>query len=181
MPRHVIMVATLAFAFFALQSANGQSATSAKHPVPESPLWLTYSGENGPGKGKHIVLIAADQEYRSEYALPMLAKMLAKHHGFDCTVLFSVSKDDEVDPTIKIRWEDKTVTHKIPGLEYLDKADLVILFSRLISLSDSQLAVCGRRSRFHERKRGSGRRSASGAIGIHSISRPRCWPPASTT
>ena len=107
-----------------LQSATGQLVRQAKHPVPESPLWLTYSGEDGPGKGKHIVLIAADQEYRSEYALPMLAKILAKHHGFDCTVLFSVNKDNEVDPTMKIRWEDKTVTHNIPGLEYLDKADL---------------------------------------------------------
>lgn len=139
MPRHVVMLATLAVGFLALPSAHSQPATPAKHPVPESPLWLTYLGENGPGKGKHIVLIAADQEYRSEYALPMLAKMLAKHHGFDCTVLFSVNDKNEVDPTMKIRWENKTVTHKIPGLEYLDKADLVILFSRLISLSDSQL------------------------------------------
>ncbi|MEY3911249.1 MAG: hypothetical protein RLY37_717, partial [Verrucomicrobiota bacterium] len=34
------------------------------HPVPENPQWLTYAGGEGPGKGKHIVLIAADQEYR---------------------------------------------------------------------------------------------------------------------
>jgi len=128
--------ASLITALLLLQSANGQPA---KHPVPESPLWLIYSGENGPGKGKHIVLIAADQEYRSEYALPMLAKVFAKHHGFDCTVLFSVNKKNEVDPTMKIRWEDKSVTHNIPGLEHLDKADLVILFSRLISLPDNQL------------------------------------------
>jgi hypothetical protein len=85
------------------------------------------------------VFIAADQEYRSEYALPMLAKVLAKHHGFHCTVLFSLNDKDEVDPTKKIRWEDKTVTHNVPGLEHLDKADLVILFSRLISLPEKQL------------------------------------------
>jgi type 1 glutamine amidotransferase len=54
-------------------------------------------------------------------------------------VLFSVNDKDEVDPTKKIRWEDKTVTHNIPGLEHLAKADLVILFSRLISLPDAQL------------------------------------------
>lgn len=41
------------------------------HPVPESPLWLTYPGGDGPGKGRHIVLIAADQEYRSEQSLPL--------------------------------------------------------------------------------------------------------------
>jgi hypothetical protein len=114
-------------------------AQPTKHPVPESPLWLTYAGEKGPGKGKHIVLVAAEQEYRSEYALPMLARMLAKHHGFDCTVLFSLNDKNEVDPTLKIRWEDKKVTHNIPGLEHLDKADLVIFFHRLLSLPDSQL------------------------------------------
>jgi hypothetical protein len=126
-------------ALLVLQSAAGKPEDTAKHPVPEGPLWLTYAGADGPGKGKHIVLIAADQEYRSEYALPMLARLLAKHHGFDCTVLFSLNKNNDVDPTMKIRWEDKTVTHNIPGLEYLDKADLVILFSRLISLPENQL------------------------------------------
>ncbi len=112
---------------------------SADHPVPESPLWLTFSGEDGPGKGKHVVFIAADQEYRSEQALPMLAKVFAKHHGFHCTVLFSVNDQGEVDPTKKIRWEDKSITHNIPGLEHLAKADLVVVFSRLISLPDEQL------------------------------------------
>ena len=112
---------------------------AADHPVPESPLWLTYTGEKGPGEGKHIVFIAADQEYRSEFALPMLANVLAKHHGFNCTVLFSLNAKDEVDPTLKIRWEDKSVTHNIPGLEHLAKADLVIVFSRLISLPEKQL------------------------------------------
>src|SRR5688500_17068477 len=30
---------------------------------------------DGPGKGKHVVLLAGDEEYRSEEALPMLAKI----------------------------------------------------------------------------------------------------------
>ena len=29
---------------------------AADHPVPASPLWLTYAADAGPGKGKHIVL-----------------------------------------------------------------------------------------------------------------------------
>jgi hypothetical protein len=115
------------------------TSNASEHPIPESPLWLTYTGEKGPGTGKHIVLIAADQEYRSEYSMPMLAKLLAKHHGFHCTVLFSLNKDNDVDPTQKIRWEDKTVMHNIPGLEHLAKCDLVILFSRLLSLPPEQL------------------------------------------
>ena len=109
------------------------------HPVPDSPRWLTYPGGEGPGRGKHIVLIAAEQEYRSEQSLPMLARILATRHGFDCTVLFAQNKDGLVDPTQKIRWEDKTVLHDIPGLEHLQHADLMILFSRLITLPDVQI------------------------------------------
>ena len=85
------------------------------------------------------MLIAADQEYRSEQSMPMLAAILSKHHGFDCTVLFSVNPDGEVDPTLPIRWQEEGVTHDIPGLERLADADLMILFSRLITLPDEQL------------------------------------------
>jgi len=120
-----------------LQKTHG--LTTETHPVPDSPLWLTYHGGDGPGRGKHIVLIAADQEYRSEQSMPMLAKILSHRHGFDCTVLFSLNENDEVDPTQKIRWQDKTVVHNIPGLEYLAKTDLMILFSRLITLPDEQI------------------------------------------
>lgn len=117
----------------------GELLLAAEHPVPESSLWLTYSGGEGPGKGRHIILIAAEQEYRSEYSMPMLAKLLSKHHGFDCTVLFSLNSRNEVDPTQKIRWEDKTVSHSIPGLEHLKSCDLLIVFSRLLSLPPEQL------------------------------------------
>ena len=49
----------------------------------DSQQWLTYSGDEGPGKGKRIVLITADQEYRSEQSMPMMAKVLSTHHSFD--------------------------------------------------------------------------------------------------
>ncbi len=139
--RLVWLTLRLAFTVGALCTfaINVGPLNAGEHPVHDSPLWLTYSGESGPGVGKHIVLIAADQEYRSEYSMPMLARLLAKHHGFHCTVLFSLNKDNDVDPTQKIRWEDKSVTHNIPGLEHLEKCDLVILFSRLLSLPPEQL------------------------------------------
>jgi hypothetical protein len=72
---------------------NGLEAQLGKPKTTgaQSELWLTYSGGKGPGKGRHVVLIAAEQEYRSEQSMPMLAKVLSKHHGFDCTVLFSVN------------------------------------------------------------------------------------------
>ena len=55
---------------------------------------VVYEGGEGPGRGKHIVLISGDEEYRSEEALPQLGKILAKHHGFKCTVLFPIDPQD---------------------------------------------------------------------------------------
>ena len=60
---------------------------------PDDP-WLVFEGGDGPGKGKHIVLLSGDEEYRSEEAMPQLGKILSKHHGFKCTVLFAIDKKD---------------------------------------------------------------------------------------
>src|SRR6185295_8759840 len=105
------------------------------HAADDEP-WLTYAGGEGPGKGKKIVLIAADQEYRSEQSMPMLAKILSTHHGFDCTVLFGVNERGEVDPTMPVYPEKgkELRPHHIPGLEQLASADLVIFFTRLLTL-----------------------------------------------
>jgi hypothetical protein len=113
------------------------------HPVPENPQWLTYPGGDGPGKGKHIVLIAADQEYRSEQALPMMAKILSVRHGFDCTVLFGVNERGEVDPTMPVYpergKEAEFRPHHIPGLEHLASAELVVFFTRLLTLPKPEM------------------------------------------
>ena len=102
----------------------------------EAPLWLDYPGADGPGKGRRIVLIAADQEYRSEHSMPMLARILSTRHGFDCTVLFGVNEKGEVDPTLPVYPEKGRPLreHHIPGLEHLATADLVIFFPRLLTL-----------------------------------------------
>jgi hypothetical protein len=102
----------------------------------DGPQWLTYPGGDGPGKGKRIVIIAADQEYRSEESMPMLAKILSTHHGFDCTVLFGVNDQGEVDPTMPVYPEKgkPLKEHHIPGLEHLASADLVVFFARLLTL-----------------------------------------------
>lgn len=92
---------------------------------------LSYSGGRGPGQGKHIVLVAGDQEYRSEESLPALAKILATRHGFRCTVLFSINRQSgEIDP--------ETIDN-IPGLEALRSADLLVLFARMLELPDGQM------------------------------------------
>ena len=75
----------------------------------------------GPGKGKHIVLMAGDEEYRSEEALPMLAKILSQKHGFKCTVLFSVNDDGTINP-------NKSESLSNPAA--LDSADAIIMSLR---------------------------------------------------
>ena len=56
---------------------------------------LVFSGDAAkPGQNKHVVLIAGDDEYRSEEAMPMLAQILADQ-GFKCTVLFSMDKNNQ--------------------------------------------------------------------------------------
>src|SRR5437588_3431911 len=102
-------------------------STSAQAADP----WLALEGGEGPGKGKHIVLVSGDEEYRSEEALPQLGKILARHHGFKCTVLFAIDpKDGTINPNIK---------SNIPGLKVLKTADLLILFTRMRDLPDDQM------------------------------------------
>src|SRR5690606_37001782 len=93
--------------------------------------WVSYEGQQGAGKGKHIVLVSGDEEYRSEEALPMLARILATHHGFKCTVLFAINPESgEIDPEHQ---------NNIPGLEQLQSADLMVLFTRFRELPDEQM------------------------------------------
>jgi len=51
---------------------------------------VRYAAGKGPGQGRQIVFLSGDEEYRSEEGFPMLAKILAAKHGFNCTVLFTL-------------------------------------------------------------------------------------------
>jgi hypothetical protein len=92
---------------------------------------LVLEGGRGAGRGKHVVLVSGDEEYRSEEALPQLAKILSTHHGFKCTVLFAI------DPATGVI--DPNRNDNIPGLEALASADLMILFTRFRDLPDDQM------------------------------------------
>ena len=71
------------------------AATTVRAETPG----VVLQGKTGPAAGKHVVLIAADDEYRSEELIPQLAKILAVHHGCKCTVLFAVDpKTGFIDP-----------------------------------------------------------------------------------
>lgn len=92
--------------------------------------WLTFEGTEE--NGQHVVLVTGDEEYRSEEALPQLAKILSKHHGFKCTVLFAQHPEK---PGIV----NANYVQNIPGLEVLDNADMMVIFTRFRALPDDQM------------------------------------------
>ncbi|MEI9892607.1 MAG: hypothetical protein WDN28_01470 [Chthoniobacter sp.] len=108
LPRSIVpLVAALAATAFSAQA--------------EEKTWLTFEGKEGPGKGKRVVLLAGDEEYRSEESLPMLAKILSQRLGFDTTVLFSVEDDGRINPN-----RNDALSHP----EALDSADAVVMALR---------------------------------------------------
>ncbi|MCA9063227.1 MAG: ThuA domain-containing protein [Planctomycetaceae bacterium] len=72
---------------------------------------------------KHIVLVAGDEEYRSEEAMPMLAKILSQKHGFKCTVVFAMGPDGA-------DYIDSNNQRGLRGLSALETADLMIIGTR---------------------------------------------------
>lgn len=107
-------------ALLAMQCATGQKIADYR---------LDYKGKSGPGKGKHIVFIASDHEYRSEESLPALARILAKRFGFDCTVIFGLDEEGNILPG----------SSNLRGLEVLEDADLMVIFARFLNLADEEM------------------------------------------
>jgi putative membrane-bound dehydrogenase-like protein len=89
---------------------------------------VVYKAGNS-SKGKHLVFVASDHEYRAEETLPALARILAVHHGFDCTVLFGLNKEGEIEAGAS----------NIPGLEVLKDADGMVIFTRFLALPADQM------------------------------------------
>ena len=93
--------------------------------------FLQFNGKSGPGDGKNIVLISGDDEYRSEESMPMMAKILSEHYGFNTTVLFPIEPETgNIVPSYQ---------NNIPGLEHLKHADLVIMLIRFRDLPMDQM------------------------------------------
>lgn len=122
--RHVVLTLASASMSFGVASAQEPAARAPFTP-------LSYDGGVGAGSGKHVVLVAGDEEYRSEEALPQLARILSAQHGFRCTVLFSM------DPAAGVIDPEKR--EHIPGLAALDGADLLVLFTRFRRLPDEDM------------------------------------------
>ena len=115
--------------FFACKDEKRATSVTTKEE-PEVIEWLTFEGS--AENGQHIVFISGDEEYRSEEALPQLAKILSKHHGFKCTVLFA---QDPAKPGVI----NANYVKNIPGLEALETADMMVIFTRFRALPDEQM------------------------------------------
>jgi hypothetical protein len=91
---------------------------------------VSYPAKGGPGQGRHVVLLAGDEEYRSEEGLPMLAKILSQRHGFKTTVLFSVDPDGTINPK-----SSKSLSNPAA----LDTADAVVILLRFRAWPDEDM------------------------------------------
>ncbi len=93
---------------------------------------LTFNPPAGvTARGKHVVLLSGDEEYRSEEALPMLAKILSQRHGFRCTVLFPLDADGVINPENQRSLADSAA---------LDSADAIVMSLRFRNWPEADMA-----------------------------------------
>ena len=116
-----------------------------------------------------VVFVTGDEEYRSEESMPMLAKILHRDYGFKVTVCYAMGESGTINPNN---------LENIPGLQAIDEADLLVLFTRFRKLPDDQLR---RVVRFAESgKPMVGFRTATHAFrysaGPHAASMDEAWP-----
>lgn len=118
------------------QTASPEATeTPAAVAAPEE-LVVHYEGaDRGAGRGLRAVLIAGDHEYRSEEAIPALARILAERQGMTCDVLITTDpKTGFIQPG----------SNHLPGTHLLDDADLLVIFARFQHLPAEQMEPIAR-------------------------------------
>jgi type 1 glutamine amidotransferase len=80
-------------------------------------------------KPTKVVFVTGDDEYGSELSMPMIALILANHHGMTPTVLYAVNEKNERDRH----------GQSIPGMHLLRDADVAVFFMRYRALPQDQL------------------------------------------
>jgi uncharacterized protein len=98
------------FVALSLAAAAGLAVVAAQQPSGTAP---------------HVVFVTGDDEYRSEITMPMLAAILETRHGIRTSVARAVPRPQAKD--------------NIEGLEALDTADLMVMYTRFRALPDDQL------------------------------------------
>lgn len=121
MVRHLISFILLGYAGWVANVGVAFQEHETK-PGEGLQMFCEYRPPAEIANGKRIVLLAGDEEYRSEESMPMLGKILSQRHGFHCVVLFSLNpQNGEIDPN------NQTY---LPGLCHLEIADLMIISYR---------------------------------------------------
>jgi hypothetical protein len=106
-------------------------ASVALSSVRAADTSVSYAPKSGAGKGRHVVFLSGDEEYRSEEGLPMLAKILSQRHGFKATVLFSMDPDGTINPKNTRSLSDPAV---------LESADAIVMLLRFRNWPDEDMA-----------------------------------------
>lgn len=106
----IVQSGVLGCLFVALGTWSGASAA-----LPAQP-------ERG---GAHVVFVTGDDEYRSEITMPMIARILEARFGLRTSIARAAPRPQTKD--------------HIEGLEALDSADLMVLYTRFRALPDDQL------------------------------------------
>lgn len=84
-------------------------------------LLLGPEPQAGSKKPLHVCLVSGSLEYKSDQSLAGLQKYLEANYPIRCSRAFRKSDDD------------------LPGLENLDKCDVVVLFTRRLTIDGEQL------------------------------------------
>jgi type 1 glutamine amidotransferase len=93
--------------------------------VTASEVVLAQAAATSDAAAPHVAFVTGDDEYRSEVTMPMIAKILSDEHGMRTSVAYA-------------RPKPQTKEH-IEGLEALDNADLMVIFTRFRQLPDEEL------------------------------------------
>lgn len=101
--------------FFGLVSACTQISEETSDTIEAKPL--------------KVVFVTGDEEYRSEESMPMLAKILKRELNCEVSVCYALDSLGFIDPNN---------TRHIAGLEALDSADLMVMFTRFRALPDDE-------------------------------------------
>jgi len=95
-----------------------------------APAGLATKADGPKARVPHVVFVTGDEEYRSEESMPMLAKILQRDFDFKVTVCYAMDKDGTINPNN---------LENVTGLEAIDDADLLVMFTRFRKLPDLQL------------------------------------------
>jgi uncharacterized protein len=94
------------------------------HRILSSLLFAAAAAAQTPAQ-PHVVFITGDDEYRSEYSMPAVARTLESRHGMKTSVAFARPTPQTPD--------------NIEGLEALRSADLAVFFLRFRQLPPAQM------------------------------------------